>query len=647
MMDGLRTIRLDKVKIKDSFFGSYAKLVAEKMIPYQWDILNDHAKDAMPSGCIRNFRIAAGELSGERQGTVFLDTDLYKWIEAVAFCIENGSGSKYVEIVDEVIGLIGRAQQEDGYLNTYFTVISPNKRWNNLVEGHELYTAGHMIEAAVAYYSATGKKNFLIIAEKYADLICKVFGTGEGQINGYPGHQEIELALVKLYKATKEKRYLDQAKYFIDERGKKPSYFQKEIEKHGGYEYFHEFTDYDLKYSQAHMPPVEQRFAEGHAVRAVYMYSAMADLSKELDDAELSTACQALWDNVTKKRMYITGSIGSSGFLERFTTDYDLPNNTNYSETCASVGLMMFGHRMNMLTGDAAYYDIVERLLYNSILGGMNITGDRYFYVNPLEVVPDFCTEHTYMSHVKADRQKWFSCACCPPNVARTLAALGHYIYAQDNEAIYINQFISSTAEFELGDVQVSSELISTLMQDGKIRMLVETAERAKFTVKIRIPEYSGQIKAKQDGLEVAVKADKGYACFRVDGVTSMIEIDFDVKPRFISANQNVRADVGKVALMKGPCVYCLEEKDNGSNLAAVYVSANSRLQEDKPLDLVGDWPTYNYQGIRLTNEGVKEDELYGIPLFTETSVDIKAVPYCLWNNRGGGEMLVWQKVRL
>lgn len=649
MADGLKTIKLKDIRITDTLFDSYSKLVADKMLPYQWEILNDRVEEAVPTYCIKNFRIAAGELKGSREGVVFEDTDLYKWIEAVAYCIENGSGGKFTDVADDVIGLIGRAQQQDGYLNTYFTVTAPEKRWTNLVEGHELYTAGHLIEAAVAYYNATGKAVLLDIARKNADLICGVFGEAEGQIHGYPGHQEIELALVKLYRVTGEVRYLEQARYFIRERGKQPSYFREEINKRGGPEYFLEFDNYDLKYSQAHMPPVEQRTAEGHAVRAMYMCSAMADLALECGDEKLMEACRAIWDNITKKRMYITGSIGSSGFLERFTTDYDLPNNSNYSETCASIGLMMFGQRMAAATKKAAYYDTVERALYNTVLAGIGMTGDRYFYVNPLEVVPSFCTDHSSMMHVKPERQGWFTVACCPPNLARTLASLGQYIYAQDREALYINQFISSTVRLQKEEAVIFVEQASTLLQNGRTRLSVKAPEPTGLAVKVRIPDYAGRVTVIQDGKEAIWQEAEGYACFHITGPgESILEIDFGVEPRFVSANGEVRADAGKLALVKGPCVYCLEEKDNGDNLAAVYVSPDSALRECSPVEgLFGEIPTIEYEGIRLENLGVKKSELYGTPLFEERRVKLKAIPYCLWNNRGTGEMLVWQKLRL
>lgn len=642
-------IKLSNIKITDPLFGSYTKLVADHILEYQWRVLNNQEKEAKPTYCIDNFRVAAGELKGERKGVVFQDTDLYKWLEAVSYCIANGSGTAFLHKAEQVIELIGRAQEPDGYLNTYFSIMAPERKWTNLVEGHELYTAGHLMEAAVAYYEATGKKTLLEIATKNADLICRVFGREDGQIHGYPGHQEVELGLLKLYRVTGNKNYLDCANYFIDERGTKPNYLEEEIKRRGGYEFFPEFTNYDLAYSQSHIKPVEQRTAEGHAVRAMYMCTAMAGLAKECNNEALLEACKAIWDNVTTKRMYITGGIGSSGMLERFTTDYDLPNATNYSETCASIGLMMFGREMNAVTGEAAYYDVVERALYNTVLAGINIQGNRYFYVNPLEMVPEFCTEHTYMDHVKAERQKWFDVACCPTNVARTLASLGQYIYAKEDDKVFVHQFISSEIHtaLEAGELELIME--SSLLQKGIVTLKITKEYEEKVEIRVRIPEYANHAVYKLGESDIVPKMQQGYACFELVGTgTVTLTLDFGVKPRWVAANDDVRADAGKVALVKGPCVYCLEEKENGDHLASVYVPLDGEITEGMPAEgLVGDVPTLNYQGIRIKNQEISKDELYGKPAFCVSKTDLTAIPYCLWNNRGKGEMMVWQKVRL
>lgn len=651
----MEKIKLNKIRIIDTLFGSYVKQVPDKILKYQWNVLNDKQEEAFPTYCIENFRIAAGELEGERKGVVFQDTDLYKWLEAVAFCIANGSGAEYEAIADNVIDLIGRAQEADGYLNTYFTINAPEKKWTNLVEGHELYTAGHLMEAAVAYYEATGKDALLQIAQKNADLICGVFGRGENQIKGYPGHEEVEIGLIKLYYVTGEKKYLDTAYYFIDERGKEPNYFTQEIARRGKNEFFPEFSGFTPPYLQADMQPKYQATAEGHAVRVMYMCAAMADLAKELHDDELAEACQRLWDNVTKKRMYITGGIGSSGFLERFTTDYDLPNRTGYSETCASIGLMMFGQRMTELTGEAQYYDIVERALYNVVLAGINIEGNRYFYVNPLEMIPAFCTEHTYMDHVKPIRQKWFKVACCPTNVARTLASLGNYIYAKDEKGLYIHQFISSELEEEFGNGILQLKMQSGLLNDGMITLnmnynnpQVVAENNEDIIVRVRIPEYAEQMTITSYNYNMKKEKTKGYLVLNLRAnIEYKVSISFGVKPRWIAAHNKVSEDLGKVALLNGPCVYCIEEVDNGPDLGMLYVKTDTEPGKGRPADgLVGNVPTLNYKTDRIVNLGIGESDLYGKPSYKCEEKTVTAIPYCMWNNRGMGEMQIWHKVK-
>ncbi len=342
----LHSVNLQKIKITDEFWSKHVNLVKDAIIPYQWDAMNDRIPDAEPSHCLENFAIAAGRKEGEFYGAVFQDTDIAKWLEAVGFTLAANKDPELEKTADEVIDLIAEAQQEDGYLDTYFIVKEPERRWKNLCEGHELYTAGHMMEAAVAYYQGTGKKKFLEVVLKLADLLCDTFGTEEGKIHGYPGHQEVEIGLIKLYQVTGEQKYLNLAKYFIDARGIGENYFLQEMSAPDYRNIFPEFAGYQPAYSQSDRPVREQEAAEGHAVRAVYMYSAMADLAYEYKDEELMESCERLWKNIVQKQMYITGGIGASGILERFTTDYDLPNDTNYAESCASIGLAMFGRRM-------------------------------------------------------------------------------------------------------------------------------------------------------------------------------------------------------------------------------------------------------------------------------------------------------------
>lgn len=643
-MSKIRLPKIRNVTIKDPLFGAYAALVAESIVPYQWEILNDRVPGAEKSYCIENFKIAAGEATGIRRGVVFTDTDVYKWLEAVAFCIENGSGRHFEPMADEVIRLIGKAQEPDGYLNTYFTLLCPEKRWTNLTEGHELYTAGHFFEAAVAYANATGKRAVLDIAIKFADLIYDTFGPEEGKMKGYPGHQEVEVGLVKLYHATGDAKYLDLAAFFLDVRGHEPNYLMEEIRRRGPDKIFPDLRDYSPAYSQSHLPPVEQTTAEGHAVRAMYMYSAMASLAAERKDPVMTAACETLWKNVTQRRMYITGGIGSSGFLERFTVDYDLPNDRTYCETCASIGLMMFGQRMALLSGEASYYDVVERALCNTVLSGINARGDRYFYVNPLEVWPDNCIDHTSMAHVKPVRQPWFDVACCPTNVARTLSSLGQYIWAESDDGLYINQFISSRYDAEIGGKAVSVEIASSYMHDGTVTL---RTEGGACVLRIRIPEYMKAPVFTQNGTVVSPRIEKGYAVLEVSGAEE-IRICASVQPRFVAANRNVPADAGKVALMKGPYVYCLEEQDNGKNLANLYLPLNQQLRDADALEtLPGDLPTLALTGKRLVRTIEEEDALYGEPCFAFADAELRAVPYCLWCNREPGEMMVWLKTAL
>lgn len=664
MANKLRPSNIQKIEITDPLFGRYVSMIAESILPYQWtalnggvdisdtdqwEALNGRVTDERVSSCIDNFRIAAGEKQGTHSGAVFQDTDAYKWLEAAAYCIQIGKGDNLRQNADDLIALIERAQQPDGYLNTYFTIADPAHRWKNLAEGHELYCAGHLIEAAVAYYYATETDKLLNVAKRLADLISTVFGPEEAKSKGYPGHQEIELALVKLYRVTRESRYLELAKHFLNERGKQPNYLIQEMETSKDFRLFPEFSHYDTEYAQTHLPPIDQATAEGHAVRAVYMFSAMADLAKECDDEKMKQTCKTLWENITTKRMYITGGIGSSGLLERFTVDYDLPNDRMYCESCASIGLMMFGQRMNLLTRDASYYDVVERALCNTVLAGISANGDRYFYVNPLEVWPDNCKASTSMSHVKPVRQEWFSCACCPPNIARTLASVGQYIYSEDEKSIYINQFISSKMQTSIAGTDIAINLNASYMQDGCVRITVESSSAHPFTVRVRIPSFIKSPSFLLENTEISPVIENGYAVLAVSRAGEQtFTLHGTVEPEFFAANDQVRADIGKLALMFGPYVYCLEEADNGKNLANVFIKLDSDVEKKEPVKkLPGGMPTLGLNGERLTRTTKQTDLLYSAPMFEVSKASLTAIPYCLWCNREPGEMLVWMKASL
>ncbi|MGN1140300.1 MAG: glycoside hydrolase family 127 protein [Oliverpabstia sp.] len=642
----LTNVPLDKINIKDTFWNKYIDLVDDVILPFQWELINDRVEGAEKSYCIQNFRVACKEIEGTHQGNVFQDTDVAKWLEAVAYSLAKKKNPTLEEIADEAIDLIARAQCEDGYLNTYFT-ITGEKRWSDLFEGHELYTAGHMIEAAVAYYEATGKDKLLNVMCRFADYMCEVFGKEEGQIHGYPGHPEVELALVKLYRVTGQKKYLELADYFVETRGEQPCYFLNEACKKEGKYIFPEFEDFDMDYAQAHMSLREQENAEGHAVRAVYLYSAMADLAGEKQDEELLQQCEKLWNSITQKRMYITGSIGSAAYGERFTTDYDLPNNTNYSETCATIGLAMFSNRMFQLTRDGKYTDIVEKALYNTLLSGIAMDGQHFFYVNPLEVVPRVAEKNPSMSHIKTTRQMWFGVACCPPNIARTLASIGNYMYAVDGNMLYSNLFISNVITVPTDEGELKVQLKADYPRNGKITYEIQTDQPKNMVLAIRRPAYTKTATLKLNGEILDLILENGYYYLdRKWNHGDEVVVEYDVSFRFVHCNPNVNDNIGKIALMKGPWVYCLEEADNGEHLNSIMVRSDAPVTEKFDESLLGGTMLATFEGKRIDFE-TADEALYSESKPQYKTMELTAVPYCGWNNRGKGEMLVWMREEL
>jgi hypothetical protein len=637
-MQNRQTVSLDKIHITDEFWSRYLDLVQYEMLPYQWKAINDEIPEAPPSHSIENFRIAAHEKEGAYYGALFQDTDVYKWLEGVSYILAQRCDSFLEQQADKVVELIAQAQCDDGYLDTYVILHPEYERWSNLMEGHELYCAGHLIEAAVAYYCATGKHMILTVATRFADLICQTFGDGDGQIHGYPGHPEIELALVKLADVTGNGAYLRQAKYFLDRRGSGKNWFLAEEERPGFHHQFPEFADYDPRYSQSHLPVREQKTAEGHAVRAVYLYCGMVDVAERTQDETLLRAAGTIWDNIVGRRMYLTGSIGSSGVLERFTCDYDLPNERNYSESCASIGLLQLGIRLARLYKDASYIDVAELALYNTVLAGVALDGKSFFYVNPLEVVPETCMSHTSMAHVKPVRQKWFGVACCPPNIARTIASLGLFVYSLEDATVFLNFFVSNTADLPDG---THIEVKTDYPRENTIEVMMSEIKEIR-TLAIRVPHFARNYRVILGSQEIpyAKTLHRGYCHIALDGVqTVSIRITFEAPPVFVRANSRVAADAGKVAIKRGPQVYCAEETDNGKPLSAVYVDTSHRPEDQRVENGV---VTVHFSGYRRTGNSTA---LYSTDdSFIMEKTEFVAVPYYCWGNRTPGEMAVWLK---
>lgn len=643
--ENLNLGKLNQIHLKDAFWGKYTKLVTEEVLPYQWRVLNDLEPDGVKSHCIENFRIAAGEKQGEFCGEVFQDTDVAKWIESAAYSLSYEKNPALEKLVDDTIDLIGRAQQEDGYLDTYFILKAPESKFRNLQQGHELYTAGHMMEAAAAYYEVTGKDTFLNIMCKNADLICQIFGQEE-YVDAVPGHEEVELGLIRLYEATGKRNYLDMAKAFVDRRGE-TAYFAEERKHPDWIEIYREMTPEDTAYAQCHEPVRRQSQAVGHAVRAVYLYCAMTDLAREYEDEALFAACERLYENMVKKRMYLTGGIGSSGYLERFTADYDLPNDSAYAESCASIGLALFCRRMAQMTGDGKYIDTMETALMNTVLAGIAMDGKSFFYVNPLEVWPENCLPHTSMAHVRPVRQKWFACACCPPNIARTLASLGAYVYFTKQDSLWLNLYVSAEIEEKLAGVPVKVTLASDMPFYGTVQVTVATAEAVEGEIAFRCPSYAKAPKLSVNGRQMDLKPVLGYWRVRKEWKEDIIEISFDMPSHFVYANPNVRADSGKAAVRKGPLVYCLEEIDNGGHLCDIFVDTGGGLREEYREDLLGGTMVIHAKGRKIDIEGCGQEELYTETAPCMKEKELMLVPYCYWDNRTPGEMQVWMKYEI
>lgn len=633
---------LDQARVEGGFFGDIVQRVGEEMLPFQWKALNDDVGGAK-SGCIHNFQVAAGEKDGKHYGYVFQDSDLAKWLEAVGYYLSTHMDPEMEQLADDVIELIGRAQLPDGYLDTYYIINGIDKRWSNLRDNHELYCAGHMLEAAVAYYQATGKTRLLEIMQKFVAHIDATFGPEEGKKRGYPGHEEIEIALCRLYEVTGDETALKLAKFFIDERGQEPNYFVEEAKKlnrekldAGEIDLRELIHAYGNKYGQHHLPVREQTTVEGHSVRALYLAAGMAYTAMLTKDESLLAACRTLFDNVAGKRMYITGGVGSTHIGEAFTFDYDLPNDTMYAETCASIALIFFCRNMLRIEPDGRYADVMERALYNTCLAGMSLDQKTFFYVNPLSVWPEASKKDPNKSQVLPVRPKWFGCACCPPNLARLLSSLPQYAYASTDDSVLVHLYMQSDVTLDVGEMQVDISVRTDYPNDGLVRI---SAGAGAYTLKLRVPGWCDTWAVKVNGAFVQPNVENGYMLLEKGESAAEIELMLQMRPRRVYANSHVRADAGRVAVMRGPLVYCLEEADNGRDLHMLSLPRVAALHEEYRADLLEGTRVIRALGQKVVPGGA---DLYSFapPAIEETALTF--IPYYKWANRGENEMEVW-----
>ncbi len=611
----LRPVPFKDVKIQDSFWAPRREINRVTSIPFSLQKLEE-------AGNLEDLRLAGRGATNGFRGPVFMDSDLYKALEAASYSLATHPDPTLEKQLDDTISLLVAAQQPDGYLNSYFTVKEPGKRWTNLRDWHELYCAGHMFEAAVAHYQATGKNTFLNVATRYADYIDSVFGPAPKRL-GYPGHPEIELALVKLWRATGNPHYFDLARFFVENRGQK--FFATE--------HHTPLDKYDGSYWQDDVPICDHQNIKGHAVRAAYLMSGVTDVATQTGDERLLQMLDHVWRNTTERNEYITGGIGPSAHNEGFTVDYDLPNPTAYQETCATIALAQWAHRLALLYGDAGYADALERALYNGVLSGVSQDGTKFFYVNPLESAG---THH---------RSPWFGCACCPPNVTRTLAALGGYAYAASADSLYVNLYIQGSAQAKVGDTPVALKVTTEYPWDGKVTLALTPAARAKFALRLRIPGWchNATVAVNHRAVKTPV-AERGYLVLdREWKPGDRVELNLPMPIERVAANPQVKADQGLLAIQRGPIVYCLEQCDQTEPLAAFWLPREAELKAAREPGLLGGVVTITGEA-RATAEQKWRRNLYqSAP--AANRVALKAIPYYAWDNRQAGPMKVWLPV--
>jgi DUF1680 family protein len=631
MMGTFRPIRFVDVVLEGQFWRERLETVLTKTIPSQHVQLGRHG--ILEALTLPNppppLRFPRNEHNFTVQ--VFWDSDVGKWIEAASYALSHRRDADIEAKIEAITDDLERAQAPDGYLNCWYLQREPDRRWTNLRDNHELYNLGHLLEGGIAYFLATGRRRLLDILERYVEHVRKTFGPEPGQKRGYDGHQEIELALVKLYRLTGERRHLDLAAYFIDERGRKPHYFDQEAVDRG--EKPTDFWAKSYEYNQSHKPVREQTKVVGHAVRAMYMFSAMADLAAELNDESLKRACEVLWADVMASKIYITSGLGPAAANEGFTEDYDLPNDTAYAETCASVALIFWTQRMLHLDLDGKYADMLEQALFNNALGGLSRDGEHYFYSNPLD------------SDGRHSRWAWHTCPCCTMNASRLIASVGGYFVSASDDAVAFHLYGGISTEVDLAGGKVLLRETSAYPWSGSIRIEVTPQAPFDFTVKLRIPGWAGGAEVSVNGepVEVAASAENGYlSVSRLWQAGDRIALELPMPAERIYAHPLVKENVGRVALKRGPLVYCVEETDNpGGRVQQLQLPQDASIDVEERRDLFDGIVVLAADARRLTDAGW-DQSLYRTRPPEAQPARLTAVPYYLWNNREKGSMQVW-----
>jgi uncharacterized protein len=639
----LREIPLKQIAIDDKFWSPRLEVNRTRTLDHVYQELE-------ATGCLRNFDIAAKKAAGPFGGPWWADSDVYKWIEGASYVLGGHSNPELEERVDALIAKISAAQQPDGYLNTHVQVEEPDLRFKDLAFFHEDFSSGHLFEAAVAHYEATGKRTLLDVATRLADCFDATFGPGKR--DGLSGHEGIELAWVRMYRATADERYLRLAEFYLNERGKKPSLFEREynslpadrvvlwrqgrpikLRSPQDHLYLAHPPNFDTSYCQDHLPVREQSVAVGHAVRAAFLYSGMADVAYETGDQGLIMALNRLYDSVTLRRMYVTGGIGPSARNEGFTDDYDLPNENAYQETCASAGMVLWNYRMFKLTGEGRYMDLLERSLYNAVLAGVSLEGSTFCYATPLACDTSF------------RRQPWFEVPCCPTTAARFFPSIGRYAYNQSPEGIWVNLFMGGQGTATLHDgARMTVRQSTSYPWEGRVQLQIALDRPQDAALHVRVPGWASASHFAVNGKAVTPEISKGYAHFRrrwAEG--DVVELSFPMDIVRLEANPNVLQSRGRIAVSRGPLIYCLEQPDNTADLDRIALPLTAALSEQFEPTLLGGVTVIHGQA-RLQELGEWTDQLYRPvhPMKPGEPVAIKAIPYCVWGNRGQKKMKAW-----